>query len=53
MRRLADFQNRVFAKYARAHQVPFVDMAAEFPQDPALGTDAIHFTLDELRVGCH
>ena len=42
MRRIADFQNRVFEKYARVHQLPFIDMAAEFPQDPALAGDAIH-----------
>jgi hypothetical protein len=48
MRRLADFQNRVFAKYARTHQLPFIDMAAEFPQDPALAADAIHFTYPGL-----
>ncbi|MEP7309727.1 MAG: hypothetical protein ABJA98_29820 [Acidobacteriota bacterium] len=42
MRRIADFQNRVFEKYARAHQLPFIDMAREFPQDPALAGDAIH-----------
>jgi hypothetical protein len=29
MRRLADFQNRVFEKYAQAHSVPFIDMARE------------------------
>jgi hypothetical protein len=43
MRRIADFQNRVFEKYARTHGLPFIDMAAEFPQDPALAIDAIHF----------
>jgi hypothetical protein len=43
MRRIADFQNRVFAAYARAHALPFIDFAAEYPQDPALAVDAIHF----------
>jgi hypothetical protein len=42
MRRLADFQNRVFEKYASLHRLPFIDMAREFPQDPALAGDAIH-----------
>jgi hypothetical protein len=42
MRRIADFQNRVFEKYARTHQLPFIDLATEFPQDPALAGDAIH-----------
>jgi hypothetical protein len=48
MRRLVDFQNRVFEKYARVHQLPFVDMAAEFPQDPALAGDAIHLRYQGL-----
>ena len=32
MRRLADFQNRVFEKYARTYRLPFIDLAAEFPR---------------------
>jgi hypothetical protein len=43
MRRLADFQNRVFRNYARRYQLRFIDFAAEYPQDPALTDDAIHF----------
>jgi len=43
LRRVADFQNRVFEEYARTHDLPFIDMAADFPQDPALANDAIHF----------
>ena len=50
MRRLADFQNRVFEKYARTYRLPFIDLAAEFPQDPALGGDAIHFTYAGLAL---
>ena len=48
MRRAADFQNRVFEKYARVHQLPFIDMAAEFPQDPALASDAVHLRYQGL-----
>ena len=43
MRRLADFQNRVFARYASAHRLEFIDLAAEYPHDPALAVDAVHF----------
>jgi hypothetical protein len=50
MRRLADFQNRVFEKYAQAHNVPFIDMASDFPQDPALAADAIHFRYEGLSL---
>jgi hypothetical protein len=50
MRRIADFQNRVFETYARAHQLPFIDVAAEFPQDPALAADAIHLRYQGLAL---
>ena len=30
IRRLADFQNRVFANYARVHRLPFIDIASEY-----------------------
>jgi hypothetical protein len=33
---LADFQNRVLARYADAHQLPFIDLAAFVPADPDL-----------------
>jgi hypothetical protein len=42
MRRLADFQNRVFAKYAKTHGLDFVDVAAGYPLDPRLFEDGIH-----------
>ncbi len=50
MRRLADFQNRVFQKYARAHGLPFIDMASDFPQEPALAADAIHLRYEGLSL---
>ncbi|CAN5906213.1 hypothetical protein BH11PSE3_BH11PSE3_40820 [soil metagenome] len=42
LERLAAFENRVFAKYARAHQLAFIDVAAKMPFDPDLYIDAIH-----------
>lgn len=50
IRRLADFQNRVFQRYAAARNIPFVDVAALLPQDPNLFTDAIHMTDTGERV---
>lgn len=50
MRRIADFQNRVFRNYARTHALPFIDMAAEFPQNPALAGDAIHLRYPGLAL---
>ena len=40
--RLAAFQNRVFAKYARTHDLAFIDVARLLPFDPDLFVDAIH-----------
>jgi hypothetical protein len=42
MERLAAFQNRVFAKYARTHDLAFIDVARLMPFDPDLFVDAIH-----------
>jgi len=42
LERLAAFENRVFAKYARAHQLDFIDVARQMPLDPDLYVDAIH-----------
>jgi hypothetical protein len=42
MRRMADFQNRVFEKYAKEHDVDFLDVAHDYPLDPRLFADAIH-----------
>lgn len=50
MRRMADLQNRVFANYARARGLPFIDLAAEFPLDPNLFGDAIHMRPWGLRL---
>jgi hypothetical protein len=44
IRRLADFQNRVFRRYAARRGVGFIDVAADMPQDPNLFVDAIHMS---------
>ncbi len=50
IRRLADFQNRVFRNYAASRKVPYLDVAAEIPQDPDLFIDAIHMSQVGERV---
>ena len=50
MRRYADFQNRVFEKYARVNGLPFIDLASEYPRDPRLFYDAIHMSATGIRV---
>jgi hypothetical protein len=50
MRRMADFQNRVFANYAKRYDLVFFDVAKDFPRDPDLFSDAIHMMPDGLRL---
>jgi hypothetical protein len=50
IRRLSDFQNRVFRNYAASRKIPFLDVASEIPQDPDLFIDAIHMTEVGERV---
>jgi len=50
MRRLADFQNRVFRAYADSRAMPFVDIAARYPLDIALFTDGVHTTDEGDRL---
>jgi hypothetical protein len=50
LRRMADFQNRVFGRYAALHDLLFVDVAAAVPFDPELFIDPIHFALEGTRV---
>ncbi len=50
MRRLADFQNRVFRNYSAERELEFVDVAKQFPRDPNLVWDAIHNTPAGVRV---
>jgi hypothetical protein len=50
MRRMADFQNAVFRRYAALHHLAFLDLARDFPGDPELFSDAIHLRSDGLRL---
>jgi hypothetical protein len=48
--RLVHFQNRVLAKYARIHGLPFVDVAGQLPLDPDLFIDAVHTSYAGTRL---
>jgi hypothetical protein len=50
LRRFLDFQNRVFRKYAAAHDLDFIDVAGAYPPDPRLFDDAIHMTRGGARL---
>ena len=50
MRRMADFQNRVFEKYAKTSAIPYFDVAAAYPQDPDLFDDAIHMNYAGVKL---
>ena len=51
MRRLIDFQNRVFRKYAVSSRLlPFNDVASVYPRDPRLFLDAIHMTPAGIKL---
>ena len=50
LEQLARFQNRVFAKYAAVHGLPFVDVARQLPFNPDLFTDALHFSYSGTRL---
>lgn len=50
LERLAAFENRVFAKYAKTHALPFIDVARAMPFDPDLFIDAIHNSAAGERV---
>lgn len=50
VRRLADFQNVVLRRWAASRALPFLDVAAAYPQDPSLFLDAIHMNADGTRV---
>jgi len=50
IRRVADFQNVVFRRYADSRKIAFLDVAASLPQDPNLFVDAIHMTQTGERV---
>jgi hypothetical protein len=50
IRRVADFQNRVYRGYAEAADLPFIDLAADFPPEPRYFVDPIHSTPDGSRL---
>ena len=50
IRRFADFQNRVFAAFAARYDIPFVDVAVAFPQNPDLFFDGVHMTEEGIRL---
>lgn len=50
MRRMADFQNRVFERYAAARHLTFFDFDRDFPHDPGLFSDAVHLTEAGVRL---
>ena len=50
LERMAAFQNRVLAAYARAHGLPFFDVARTMPFDPNLFFDAVHKTYPGERM---
>ena len=48
--RLAKFENRLFAKYARVHGLGFIDVAGQLPADPDLFLDAVHSSYAGTRM---
>lgn len=50
IKRLADFQNRVFSLYAKASHIDFIDLASFYPKDPDLFVDSVHFTEEGTRL---
>jgi hypothetical protein len=50
MERLSNFQNRLLAKYAKAHGIGFIDVARYMPLDPDLFVDAVHTNYAGLRL---
>ena len=50
IRRMADFQNRVFKGWAAQTQTPLIDVAGQMPRHPDLYDDAIHNTQLGIRL---
>jgi hypothetical protein len=48
--RLAKFQNRLFARYARVHGIAFIDVAGQLPSRPDLFLDAVHASYAGTRL---
>ena len=50
IRRMADFQNRVFYQYAQKNHLAFIDVAKFFPQDSEFFMDGIHMQYMGVRL---
>jgi hypothetical protein len=50
MRRMADFQNRVFSMWTAENRVPLIDVAGQMPKHPDLYDDAIPNTQLGIRI---
>ena len=50
LERLAKFENRLFAKYAKTYGLAFVDIAGQLPFDPDLFLDAVHTSYAGTRM---
>jgi len=50
LRQLSDFQNRVYAKYARTRGLPFIDVAPHMPDNVDLYMDSVHFSYGGVRL---
>jgi hypothetical protein len=50
LRRMTDFQNRVFAAYAEKHHAQYLELAASMPRDIDLFGDPIHMGEPGLRL---
>jgi len=50
IRRMADFQNRIFARYAAAKDLFFIDEVAFVPTDMKFFMDAVHFNRPGTRI---
>lgn len=50
LERLARFQNRFFAKYAKVHGLAYLDVEGRLPFEPDLFADAVHSNYGGVRV---
>jgi hypothetical protein len=50
LERLANFQNRLLAKYAAVHGIAFLDLVGNTPFDPDLFIDAVHTSYAGTRI---
>ena len=50
IRRMQDFQNRVFYNFALKNNIEFIDVAKYYPQIPSLFRDPIHMTSLGVRL---